>query len=135
MAMRMLAALAVIILFLLPATAMAGPEGTYFVEGTNPGGGGTYRGTATVRRNGQTYEVVWDVGGVRYVGTGLGATWVKGDLVMGAAAAKDVALSISYVSSGSYGLCFMIEQQNGQWQGIWTYGGSTTIGTEVWTRR
>jgi hypothetical protein len=115
--------------------AQAGPEGKYFVQGTNPGSGTGYEGTLIVQRTGETYSVVWDVGGTRYVGTALGASYIKGVLTMGPAADKDIALSISYVAGDSYGIAFMIEQPNGLWSGVWTYGGSNAIATEVWTRR
>ena len=55
------------------ATAFAAdPVGTYDVQGSNPGGGSSYRGTVTVEKTGETYRVVWVVGGTRYVGTGIG---------------------------------------------------------------
>ena len=133
--MRSILLTAFALVCLLSASARAGPEGIFAVEGTSPGGGQTYTGTVSVKRNGQVYEVVWQVGGERFVGTGLGAAWIKGALVMGPAAAKDVALSISFASSGNYGLVFMNEQPSGQWQGIWTFGGATAVGTEVWTPR
>ncbi len=121
--------------FLLPLRAIAGPEGTYNVEGTNPGGEGGYRGIVRVTQYGQTYSVVWEVGGTKYLGTGLGAANVKGTPTMGPASDQDTAIAISYITKGSFGLTFYVEQDNGQWKGIWTYGGSNQIGTETWTPR
>ena len=119
----------------LPLTAAAGPEGTYLAQGTGPGGQGAYSGTVTVQRTGQTYQVLWNVGGQEYIGTGLGASNVNGSFTMGPASPDDIAIAISYVTNGSFGLTFYVEQPNGQWSGIWTYGGAQQIGTETWTRQ
>lgn len=126
---------ALVAMFLLPVQAIAGPEGVYNVEGSNPGNGDRYRGTVSVTRTGQTYAVVWNIGGTEFIGTGLGSANVKGTSTMGPASDQDTAISISYVSDGSFGLAYYVEQSNGQWKGIWTYGGSTQIGTEIWTPR
>ena len=52
---------------------------------------------------------------------------------MGPASERDTAIAVSYVTDGSFGLTFYVEQENGQWRGIWTYAGSDRIGSEVWT--
>jgi hypothetical protein len=53
--------------FIFSATAaFADPVGKYDVEGTNPGSDKTYSGTVSVERTGQTYKIVWDIGGTRY---------------------------------------------------------------------
>ncbi len=44
-------------------------EGTYSVQGTNPGGRGSYRGRATIAKEGNQYRVHWSVGTV-YDGVG-----------------------------------------------------------------
>ncbi len=118
-----------------PALALAGPEGSYTVIGTNPGGQGSYDGSVVVERNGDTYAVLWEVGGVQFLGTGLGAATVKGVPTMGPASEADTAIAVGYVSDGSYGITFYVEQPDGTWKGIWAYGGSETIGDEVWTPR
>lgn len=123
------------LILLMTSQAVAGPEGTYSVVGTNPGSGAQYRGVVSVKRNGQTYSVVWNVGGTEYLGTGLGAAKVKGTRTMGPASDQDTAIAISYVTNGSFGLTFYVQQSNGDWKGIWTYAGSRDIGTEVWTPR
>ena len=46
-------------------------EGRYRIEGTNPGQTQTYRGEAVVRRTGETYSLVWQIGTSRQIGTGL----------------------------------------------------------------
>lgn len=120
------------LIFTIPQ-AKADPVGTFDVEGSNPGGKGTYTGKVAVERNGDTYTIVWLVGDDEYIGTGLGAAHVNGSLVMGKADDKDIALTVSYVSGDSFGLAFFVKQDNGQWNGIWTYGGSSKIGKEIWT--
>ena len=120
-------------LLLLPLAALAGPEGNYTLTGTSPGGGGTYAGTVEVQRNGDTYVVLWKIGNETYLGTGLGAADVKGVPTMGPAAANDTALAVGYVSDAIFGQAFYVQQSDGTWKGIWTYGGSSQIGTEVWT--
>jgi hypothetical protein len=115
--MRLLAA--AVSLVLLASSAWAVHEGEYDVEGTNPGSGSGYSGTVRVSRTGETYNVVWTVGGTRYVGTGIGN--------------KDF-LAVSYRSGNSTGLA-LYGQADGSWQGIWTYAGSREVGTERWTPR
>ena len=122
-------------LITLTLSALAGPEGTYTVRGTNPGGQGEYSGTVSVRQTGQTYSVIWNVGGVKYTGTGLGAENSRGYSTMGPASSSDSSIAISYISDGTFGLAYYVEQDDGTWRGIWTYGGSDKIGTEIWTRR
>ena len=122
-------------LITLTLSALAGPEGTFTVRGTNPGGQGEYSGTVSVRQTGQTYSVIWNVGGVKYTGTGLGAENSKGYSTMGPASSSDSSIAISYISDGTFGLAYYVEQDDGTWRGSWTYGGSDKIGTEVWTRR
>lgn len=122
-------------LITLTLSALAGPEGTFTVRGTNPGGQGEYSGTVSVRQTGQTYSVIWNVGGVKYTGTGLGAENSRGYSTMGPASSSDSSIAISYISDGTFGLAYYVEQDDGTWRGIWTYGGSDRIGTEVWTRR
>ena len=77
--MRLLAA--AVSLVLLASSAWAVHEGEYDVEGTNPGSGSGYSGTVRVSRTGETYNVVWTVGGTRYVGTGIGNKDFLGPLV------------------------------------------------------
>jgi len=115
------------------ANAVADPVGDYSVKGANPGGNGAYQGSVSVRQTGETYEVIWDIGGTRYTGSALGAAPVKGRSLMGPADPGDDTLAVGYVSGRSFGLAFYVEQDDGTWKGIWTYGGSDKIGNEVWT--
>ncbi len=122
-------------LVMVTSAALAGPIGDYDVAGTNPGGSPSYDGTVSVDRHGATYVVVWNVGGEEYIGTGVGAANVKGSVVFGDAEENDTAIAVSYISGESFGLALFAEQPNGQWHGIWAYGGSDTIGSETWTPR
>jgi hypothetical protein len=101
------------------ATAFAAdPTGSYDVQGTNPDGS-TYSGTATVTRTGQTYKVVWDVGGDTFTGTGIGN--------------KDF-LAISYAYDKGTGLV-LLGADGGNWKGVWAYAGGTKVATEGWKRQ
>lgn len=116
--------------------AFAGPEGSYDVVGTNPGDGSSYTGSVTVEQTGETYQVIWEISGTRFIGSALGAAPVKGRTIMGPAAANDDVLAVGYVSGErNFGLAFYVEQEDGTWSGVWTFGGSTAIGTETWTPR
>src|SRR4051812_45754734 len=118
--MRKLAVFAAAILMLGSAGAFAAdPEGDYRVEGTNPGGGGSYSGTVTVEKTGETYRVVWVVGGTRYIGTGIGN--------------KDF-IAVSYRSGSSTGLA-LYGEDGGNWLGVWTYADGKQVGAERWSRR
>src|SRR4029450_9312964 len=52
-----------------PASAQTSIEGSYRVEGTNPGGKGSYRGVAHIVKAGDSYRIHWSVGTV-YDGVG-----------------------------------------------------------------
>jgi hypothetical protein len=113
-----LVATAVAALCLANAAALADPVGQYGVTGTNPGNtGSAYSGTVAVQRTGDTYQVTWLIGGTRFVGTGIGS--------------QDF-LAVSYRSKNLNGLALYAGQPDGSWQGIWTYDGGSTIGTEKW---
>jgi len=117
--MRKLFALAASVFLFTVSAALADPVGTYVVEGTNPGSDKSYSGTVSVERTGQTYRVVWVVGGTRYIGTGIGN--------------KDF-ISVSYKSGNDTGLALYAPNDEG-WVGVWTYAGGTQMGTEHWTRQ
>jgi hypothetical protein len=117
--MRHLFAVSAAALLWSAASAFAAdPVGSYSVQGTNPGGGGKYNGTVTVEKSGQTYRVIWIVGGTRYVGTGIGD--------------KDF-IAVSYNSGSDTGLA-PYGADGGNWTGVWTYAGGRQVGTEAWKR-
>lgn len=103
----------------LPAQAL---EGRYRVEGQNPGQAAqTYRGEAVVKRTGETYSLVWQIGAGRQIGTGL----LTGSV-----------LSVVFQSVGSQGGgVASFETANDRIVGgRWTLIGGQTTGTERWTR-
>jgi hypothetical protein len=110
---------AVAMLFSLATVAFAAdPVGTYEVQGNNPGGT-AYEGTVTVTKTGDTYHVVWEVGGTKYTGTAIGN--------------KDF-LAITY-RSGDYTGLALYGQDGGNWKGVWTYAEGTAMGAEAWKRQ
>ena len=100
------------------ATAFAAdPVGSYDVRGNNPDGS-KYTGTVTVTQTGQTYRVVWRIGNTRYTGTAIG---------------DKNFLAVSYQSGNESGLA-LYGADGGNWKGIWTYSGGTSMGSELWSR-
>ncbi len=117
--MRHLIAVGAALLWSAAAACAADPVGDYAVEGTNPGGGSQYRGTVSITKIGETYRVVWVVGGTRYIGTGIGN--------------KDF-IAVSYRSGNDTGLA-LYGADGGNWAGVWTYVGGRQVGTELWRRQ
>lgn len=126
---------AIVILSLAGSPAYADPTGSYDVVGQNPDSGGEYQGTVRVSRTGQTYRVVWNIAGTKYVGTGLGAVFENGNFRIGVAGSNDQALSVGYVSGRTFGMAFYIRRDDGTWDGVWTYGGSDRVVRETWFPR
>ena len=116
--MRIIAILAALLIGTAAAFA-ADPVGNYDIAGTNPGSGSHYSGTVSVSRTGQTYRVVWVVGGTRYVGTGIGD--------------RDF-LAVSYRAGNDSGLA-LYGAEGGNWEGVWAYAGARQMGAEIWKRR
>jgi hypothetical protein len=100
------------------AAFAADPTGSYKIEGANPSGT-AYEGTATVTKTGQTYQVVWEVGGTKYEGTAIG---------------DQNFMAITYRSGDNTGLA-LYGEDGGNWKGVWTYAGGTSMGTETWKRQ
>jgi hypothetical protein len=100
------------------AALAADPVGSYKIEGSNPSGG-SYQGTAEVTKTGQTYQVVWDIGGTKYQGTAIG---------------DQNFMAITYRAGDNTGLA-LYGEDGGNWKGVWTYAGGTSMGSEVWKRQ
>jgi hypothetical protein len=118
--MRFMSLFAAAVLMFGVTTARADPVGKYDVEGTNPGNGQAYSGTATVTKTGQTYQVIWLIAGAKYVGTGIGN--------------KDF-IAVSYKAGGDNSGLALYGPQGDGWLGVWTYSGGNQMGTEHWTRQ
>ena len=115
---RLSAALVSAILIMSPALADA-LEGQYRVQGSNPGGGAGYSGNVTVRKTGDTYQIVWQIEGTRYVGTGIGGP---------------EGLAVTYRSGNDTGVAIYVPAQGG-YDGVWTYAGARQVGQERWLQR
>jgi hypothetical protein len=116
--MRVTALLAGMMICAASPMAFAGsPVGHYEVDG-NTMGGGTYSGTVDVTATGDTYHVVWSIGNETFIGTGIG---------------NDSFMAISYASGSNTGIA-LYAPNGGDWSGVWTYAGGTTISTETWKR-
>lgn len=104
---------------LAASAALAGPEGTYKVEGKAPDGS-SYSGTAVVSASGQTFKVVWTLGKEKYIGTAVG---------------NDDFFAVTYDAGGSaHGLAVYGRKDDG-WMGVWTMSGDTKVGAEKLTRK
>ncbi|MDB5524807.1 MAG: hypothetical protein JWM58_2570 [Rhizobium sp.] len=133
--MRLKSIAAACLLLAMPALAWADPTGAYQVRGVNPGDNKEYTGTVNVVRNGETYNVSWNIAGQEFVGTGLGAKFIGDRFQMGVASPDDTAISVGYISGQSFGMAMFFQQPDGHWQGIWTYAGSNKASTEDWYPR
>ena len=103
---------------LATATAFADAVGYYKVSGTMPSDGSPYSGEVVIDLTGNNVaRVVWDVGGERYVGTGI---------------SSQNYLAISYQRGNAQALALFSQGDNGTWSGIWTYVDDQKIGTERW---
>jgi hypothetical protein len=118
--MRARSAVLTLAFMFVAGAALADPVGRYEVEGTNPGGDSKYSGDVAVERTGDTYRVVWNVAGQRYVGTGIG---------------DKNFIAVSYRSGDQTGLALYAEESEGTWVGVWAYAGAKQVGTERWERK
>ncbi len=115
---------ACVILVLLKAGSLSGADlsGRYDVTGSNPGGKGSYTGTALIERNGDSYRVAWKVG-TRYVGTGI---------------AQDDYFSVAYTDSegGWFGIViYRIVSDGSRLEGRWCGHGGSVLGKEILTKK
>lgn len=123
------------LLLALSQPAAADPTGTFEVKGTNPDSGGTYSGTVTVKRTGQTYDVKWVIGKDTFRGVGIGALVKDGRFSAGPAETGDTSIAVGYVSGNGFGMAQYFLQEDGTWKGAWTYGGSGKVAYEEWRKR
>lgn len=107
-------------LLAFPSLALAlDIAGSYRLEGANPGEAGRYTGTAEVSRTGDTFQVIWRIGGQVQQGTGI--------------LLNDV-FSITYQQDGALpGIAVYEVGQDGVLSGTWAPVGSPSVGIEVWT--
>jgi hypothetical protein len=97
---------------------LADPAGKYAVKGHTPGTGKSYAGQVMVTKTGDTYQVVWDIGGQIAVGTGIGSANF---------------LVVTYLTGRQVGLALYARKADGSWEGRWTQLGGRVVDTENWT--
>jgi|GEM_PF-1401178 len=96
-------------------------EGTYAVQGTNPGGKGDYTGSVIISQTGETLKVVWNVG-TAYIGTGV----LTGDV-----------LSVAYTDENKrfFGIvAYKISGDGKTLEGTWASHNGKSLGTETLLR-
>jgi hypothetical protein len=103
----------------LPAAA-ADLTGKYVVEGREPGGQ-SYAGEAAVMRKGDTYQVIWALGGSQAIGTGI----LDGNV-----------FAVTYVIRGVPvpGIAIYQVNADGGLAGRFTMLGAEIVGDESWTK-
>ena len=108
------------ILLMMVESAFAGDlAGHYRIEGTNPDGRGMYRGQAVVTHTGAAYQVTWQIGTTRYIGTGIQQAGVFSVMFQPERAPPGIAAYEVGV--------------DGILTGTWTTLGGKMLGTETWT--
>jgi hypothetical protein len=106
------------LLFLSSANAaLADPTGNYGITGTNPNDGKKYVGDVSVKRNGSTYSVIWNIGGGTFIGTGI---------------ETDNQFTVAYESNGGPGIAVYTRRSDGSYIGNWSVAGYTQKATEEW---
>ena len=105
---------------LAPSLALAGPEGTYAMTGTNPGDNSPYEGVIEVKKTGETYAVTWRFGADETQGIG---TLAKG---------SDRTFAVSYDAGEGHGIALYELQDDGAWSGVWSSMKGEALGTEIW---
>lgn len=107
---------------LLAFSAVASAQdiaGRYSLEGANPGGTGRYTGEVEVRKNGDTFQVVWEIGRQTQQGTGIQLGEV---------------FSVIYQQQGSAsGIAVYEIGVDGTLSGVWAPFGGMALGIELWT--
>jgi len=101
---------------LYAAPALAQPVGNFQVEGRI--GDQTYRGTAEVTPQGDTFAISWRIDGNVYEGIGL---W------------RDQQFIVGYRAGPDTGVAIYRQTAPGVWTGEWAPIGSRVVGTETIT--
>lgn len=113
---NLLAAAAASFMLATAGMAFADPTGAYDIKGVNPDGS-TYTGSVLVTKLGDTFALTYSVS--------------DSDDVAATAIGDDEVLSIGYGDGDDIGVALMV--RNGEkWEGVWTYLGAKSLGTEEW---
>lgn len=102
----------------VPTAQADGIEGIYSADGTNPGTGDPYSGTAEITRTGDTYWVEWTIGKQTFGGTGI---------------YRDGILAVSYAGEFSGIVVYRMHASGGD--GLWAVQNAPNVGTETLRRR
>jgi hypothetical protein len=116
LAAKLVATIGVLALGVLAASAE--PAGKYSVKGHSPGNDQGYTGQVVVTKTGDTYQVIWEIGGQIAVGTGIGSANF---------------LVVTYLTGRQIGLALYARRADGSWEGRWTQLGGRVVDTENWT--
>jgi len=93
-------------------------EGQYRIRGVEPDGR-PYEGALAVKKMGETYVVIWSVGGRRFVGTALGAP---------------SGFAVSFRHGEASGIAIFRPTEEG-YEGAFAYHLNARAGQERWIRR
>ncbi|WP_439815958.1 hypothetical protein [Zavarzinia sp. CC-PAN008] len=114
----------------LAAATFAGPafaahpmEGTFAVQGANPGATGEpYGGTVTVKFSGEVFDITWTMGDGTVTGTGI----PLGD-----------TLGVAFKSPDGkeLGVMMLLLKPDGNLTGKWATVGGARLGDEDWIRK
>ncbi len=109
-------------LALSPMAAFAGGiEGVYNCQGANPSGQGNYKGAVSIIKNGDVYQITWNIGAQTYMGVGI---------------LEENTFSVGYASSDKSWFGIVVYKVSGNTlTGKWTMNGGKKLGTETLTRR
>jgi hypothetical protein len=92
-------------------------EGVHAVKGLNPDGT-SYRGSLTITKTGDTYQLQWEILGRTIKGVGIKV---------------DNALFVASVYDGSFGVV-SYTFEGSRAKGVWTTGGESKLGSETLSR-
>jgi hypothetical protein len=96
-------------------------DGLYSVEGRQPDSDQVYRGEAQIVKTGDTYSVMWRIGQMQHIGTGI---------------LRDNVLAIYFQPlhpRAAAGVASFQILNDKVAQGSWTGLGGKAVGTELWT--
>lgn len=96
-------------------------EGRYRVTGNVPGQSNSYEGIALIKKTGETYTILWQIGDVAYLGTGI--------LTAGVLSVAFAPLN-ARAGPGVASLRISGESVSG---GAWTTLGTEVVAHEQWT--
>jgi len=112
----------ILVIFLSPMAAFGLEiEGQYNCEGSSLGTTGVYKGTVSIIKNGEAYNVTWTIGTQTYIGVGI----LKGNI-----------FSVGYTSSDkSWFGVIVYKISEGTFTGTWAMNGGKKLSSEKLTKR